>query len=620
MPVSARASENPNGPRTPVRFSKAQQGVVFAFLCCIFFTFAFVHPEIVYGRGARGFTPDNFYVQAIFRFHVALAGTFLASWLVQPTMRGALSRRSLAMTDRARRSLSVAALSLLCLLFAAFVVVFGRWQFGGFDYNILSEIGWRQILGQRPYVDFPTTTPPLFNLGLLMAFRLFGVSWDAVLALTALFTTGTLAWLYCLLRRLEMSQLAALGTACTVEIATMLSCCFWWYNDTTLVLAALFFTTAVLLARRVEDRFAQVSYVASFALLVLAKPNIAGVTIAGCVALLMILSRHRFRIVLLTFAGAAIALLILQLGHVSLPAMMLAYSGAAKERGPFSSFGFDEFSGGEKLLIQWWYVALCLPLLGCLRPLWAEIRGRRAPQAAFWLFFPLSALIAIYGLRGNGELRDVETAVLLCGLSLLAFCFRAESLGWRRYTTALLCGMCASNLYSAMARHRVYTIGPHLFFEWKDRDHLLLTGPLKHMRVSETFAEVNQEIQQALESNPGPYFFGPRVDYGYMAFGVPPPKHFPAWWHPGTAFARTDMHKFVARWEQDRFPTLIYFKGVGHQDPYPENADPKHPELEGEQSSDYTYYPASMLNDLRTRYIRDDRFPRITVYHRRPGM
>ena len=139
------------------------------------------------------------------------------------------------------------------------------------------------------------------------------------------------------------------------------------------------------------------------------------------------------------------------------------------------------------------------------------------------------------------------------------------------------------------------------------------------MRVSGTFAEVNQEIQQALKENPGPYFFGPRVDYGYMAFGIPSPLHFPAWWHPGTAFARADMHSIVRGWEQDRFATLIYFKGTGQQTPFPDTTDPAKAAIFGDQSTDYTYYPASLLNDLRTLYIRDDRYPRITVYHRRPG-
>jgi hypothetical protein len=562
----------------------------------VIFTFLFGHSTFLIRRAYGRFTNDVFYMRDIFRFLLALAASVATAWLLQPSLATALHRWRSRTSQATQRVWAGAALAVCCVLLAAFVIYFGRKQFGGFDYNIITEVGWRQILGQRPYLDFLTTSPPLFNLGILLAFRLFGVTWDGMLLFTAFFTIVTFLWLYALLRQLGMTAFAALGTASTLEVATMLSCCFWWYNNSTLLLAAIFFLSALLLTRPEPFRFAQVSYVVSLALLSLAKPNIAGVTIAGSVVLLLIATRRPLRVILLTLAGTVLSLLIFKAAHISIPAMLATYHGAAKERGAFSKFGYDEYTWGWKHVIQLWYLALCLPLLAVIKPLWLSLRQRDLRAAARWLFFPFTALIAIYGLRGNGELYDMETTALVASLGLLAFALPAEGPLLRRFTVALFCGMAASNLYTGIARDRVYTIGPHMFFEWQDADHTIASGPLKHMQVSSTFAEVETQIKDALANNPGPYFFGPRVDYSYMAENVPSPRHFPAWWHPGTAFDRALMPTIVANWDQQRFPTLIFLKG------------------------DYTFYPPSLLNDLKTEYIRDDRYPRLTVYRRRPGL
>lgn len=569
---------------------------VLAGLVIVLFTLIFQHSTFFIRRAYRRFTDDVFYMRDIFRFVLTLFAAVVSAWLLQPALGVALARWRSRAPSTTQRVWAGTALALCSIFFAAFVIYFGRRQFGGFDYNIITEVGWRQILGQRPYLDFLTTSPPLFNLGIFLAFRLFGVTWDGMLLFTAFFAVLTFLWLYKLLRQLGMTAFAAIGTASTIEVATMLSCCFWWYNNSTLLLAAIFFLSALLLTRPAPFRFAQASYVLSLALLSLAKPNIAGVTIAGSLVLLLIASKRPLRVILLTIGGTVLSLLAFKAAHISIPAMLATYHGAAKERGAFSSFGYDEYTQGWKRIIQLWYFALCLPLLAVVKPVRLALEQRDFRTAARWFFFPLAALVAIYGLRGNGELYDMEATALVASLGLLAFALPAEGPLLRRFTVALFCGMIASNLYTGIARDRVYTVGPHMFFEWQDANHTLTAGPLKHMQVSETFAEVQDQIQQALANNPGPYFFGPRVDYSYMAQGLPSPRHFPAWWHPGTAFDRALMPTIVANWEQQHYPTLIFLKG------------------------DYTFYPPSLLNDLKTEYIRDDRYPRLTIYRRRPGV
>ena len=540
-------------------------------------------------------TDDVRYMQALFKLYLVLLISLLVSWLLTPLVQSWLDRWRSHLSPRNIRRLTIAAVAGACIFVSAFIVIFGRWQFGGFDYNILLEIGWRQILGQRPYLDFLTTSPPLFNLGMDLAFRIFGVSWDAMLYFTALFATGTLIWIFLLFRRLGMRPFAALGISFAIESAAMLTCCFWWYNNTTLILAAVFFFSCLLMARAPGLRFAQASFVLSLALLPLTKPNIAGVTIIPCLALLFVVSKRRVQLLLFTLGGAALCLLIFFAAHISIPAMLASYMGVAKERGGFSKFGFREMSAGEQIMTKRWVGFLCLPLLSVFPALYRDLREKRLRHAIFWLFFLIAPIVAVYGIYGNGEYRDVELTLVLGAIGLLAFGLGVQGPQTRRFTVALVCALIASDLFLGAYRLRVYTIGPSQFFEWNNNRHVIDSGVLQHMRLSASMIAVQQQVERARNSNPGPFFFGPRIDYNYAVLGLPSPRHFPAWWHPGTAFDRSRLPQILSDWQADRFPTLIFLRG------------------------DYTYYPTAFTDMICRDYTRDDTYPLLTIYHRRPG-
>ena len=116
--------------------------------------------------------PGVFYKQAYLRLDTILAGVFAGAFLLAPV--AAASVRWLR--PRWRNAYTYGALAGVCAFMWCFVVHYGRWQLDGFDFGIAIDLGWRQILGQRPYIDFPTTTPPGFHLGIKYAFELFGVN------------------------------------------------------------------------------------------------------------------------------------------------------------------------------------------------------------------------------------------------------------------------------------------------------------------------------------------------------------------------------------------------------------------------------------------------------------
>ncbi|MBE7159028.1 MAG: hypothetical protein INR62_11455, partial [Rhodospirillales bacterium] len=107
--------------------------------------------------------------------------------------------------------------------------------------------------------------------------------------------------------------------------------------------------------------------------------------------------------------------------------------------------------------------------------------------------------------------------------------------------------------------------------------------------------DVNREIAAALNGSSGPVFLGPRLEFGYLAFHLPSPVHYPVYWQPGTSFDRGELPALLRSWQQQRFSTVLLYK------------------------DDHTYLPMSMLDALSTSFLLDDRFPHISVYRRRPG-
>lgn len=548
-------------------------------------------PSVV-RRPLRHVTEDPFYLQAIVRFYVALGGMCVVAYLLVPGWTEWVR----SFRDRWRPHYSVAMLSAVCCFLAAFIVFMGRRQFGGYDFSLMVDLGWRQFLGEQPYVDFVTSSPPGFNLGVAVADRLFGPVWESNLYLCAVFACITFLWMYWQFRALSLGRVAALGMAFAIECSAMLTLCFWWYNNTALMLAAIFLLACLVYARHPRSLPAQFSYFCSLLLLALMKPNIAGVTIVGGVVLLLVLAESRLGVLAWTAAAGLGAIAVLALCHVSLPALAASYASVAHERGGlgakigFRGLGF--FLKTEALL---WIGLLSLPMMGLASEMARSVRERRWKGIAFPLLLVLGLVIALYGLLTNGEFVEVECTALLAAGAVIVFGLRLGGSRLHRVYVAVVCGAIAATLTVGAGRTRVYTIGAHMFFEWQDHDHVVEQGFLRNMHVSKTLMDVEQQVQAAAKDNPGSLFLGPRIEFNYAVLGVRSPDHLPLWWQPGTAFARSDEERMVRVWDEHRFATLIFLK------------------------DDFTFFSKDFLDDIARSYIRDDRYSLLTVYRRRAG-
>jgi hypothetical protein len=538
------------------------------------------------------FSDDLFYLRAVVKLSVLIVGSLLSTFVLVPSLAACLE----SLSRHWKSFYTYLSLAAACLFQWAFVVYAGRRQFGAFDYNILMQIGWREVLGQRPYVDFLTTTPPVFNLGILYAYRIFSVSWDANLYLTAFFTCATFLWIYWLFRRLSLNRVAALFIASAIECAAMLTLSFWWYNNTTTILAAILFLSTLVYASDPVAPSAQASYVVSLALTALTKPNIAGVTILGCLAMLLVVCDRRGRTMLLTLSAGVFATVFLLLNHVSIPAMLRSYRGVAGERG-FGVFGFGHMNDFEQYTSLCWLVLLCLPLCALLRRTRFQLQHGDWKAAASTLFFLLAPAVAIYGVATNGEFYQVECTLLLAAGAVIAFGKKLNPPIVVRIYIAFLVAFTIGSLYSGVARLRVYEVGKHMFFEWQDNRNRIASGALTNMQVSGTMIDVERQVEAVMKDNPGPYYFGPRLDFNYAVYRLPMAEHLPAWWHPGTAFPVTAIPDLIATWRDQRFQTLIFLKG--------------------DSRDTYTYYPRPLLDEMHRDYVIDEHYPSLTIYRRR---
>ena len=521
-------------------------------------------------------------------------GFFASALLVAPSL---FAMRPLRIPHR---QWTLVAVTVSCIFFAWFIFHFGNSQFGGWDFSILIDTGWRQMIGQHPYSDFITPNPPGFNLGIYYAFRLFGVTWNAQLFAIIIFCVSTFIWMYLLFRQMAASALAALFLASAVESVTVLPVCFWWYNDVTSVLAAVFLLSALVCAQQdigaENSDFSHAvwfSYSVSLALLSLMKPNIACPLIAAVAVLLFFAVRTKRHMLVYTSAGVVLWFTILVINHVSLWDMLISYRSVAIERGGLSHFGLTSYNNTQKFRLLLWTLLLASPLTRLLPRILTAFHQSRWRDLASLLLFTTALPITLYGMLTNGELKDSETSVLIVSCGVLCFALHHTGLWARSLFFAMLVSMIAGTVYFGVSRQRVFGIGNGQFFEYTNADRPIRDNLFHSLSATTYLGEVQQEVRQAKATFPGNIFLGPRLEFNYADLRIASPSGWPVYYQPGTSFARRDVPSLTAVWNSHHFQTLIFL------------------------GDDRTFYPDDLLKEIDNNYERQPGFDEIQVFTRK---
>ena len=481
-------------------------------------------------------------------------------------------------------------------LTAAAIFKLGMIQFGGFDHSALIDMGWRIHLGQKPFRDFPCTMPPLFYLGAGWAFDVFGVSWRSLVVLTSVFSLATFLWSYFLLERILGDRFGAWLFSLMIQACTTVVVSYWWYNPVTTVVAVLCILSFWRLFEAPKDLWIRVSCVGSLTLLSLAKPNIAGLLIAGILTI-GLFSGIRWVVIVIMALSAVIALVTLAAASINPVDLAAGYLGIAA-RGATLNQLFQDIGPMEKILFSGVITALLIPWMIHPRHIFSRWNDQRQ-----WLAL-LGLIAGLYGFITNGEAKTVDLPlVILC--SLLGLCIllpKGKSqpqiaifpgFRWKGYFSGLACVLIGIACAQAVTRHRVETIGPELFFEHRLSDRSPSPEFFKRLHTGNIFPEVCSEVDAVLsQSGRSSVYFGPRMQWAYAAFGVTPPLNQPSWWHPGVSFPKSMEGYYIKAWASGKYETVVFFK------------------------NDLTYLSPDFIEILCKDYTVDQSYPMLTVFHK----
>ncbi|PWU19184.1 MAG: hypothetical protein C5B50_07205 [Verrucomicrobia bacterium] len=525
----------------------------------------------------------------------------------------------------------------------------GMRQFGGYDHSGIIEAGWRLVQGQRPYKDFPCTLPPAFILGAGYAFKLFGVSWRALILFTVLFSVGTFFWLVWLGVRLFADRALALVLALTVQSLSTLLLSYWWYNPITSVSAAVFLLTAALLWHHPSDWRSRVSYLAALALLATMKPNMAGGCIIAVTIVFLCSKQHRWRALFLSGCAFALFMVFLWINHLTLLNVLKGYLSVRQYGASATEVTelIERMSAGERWLSG-------LATVGALLPAVFAIWKRRGRFLTGGQWIGLGGIVAtIHPFLVNGEFKVVDLVPALIGSILVASelyesqthtqparesgaertrlgrsnvrigkkrtvagvsgsstadpehprtvlradtAVRAPVFGgpMRRLVFGLLLVLGFTGTGLAIARDRVKSIGYREFFEYA-MPGAVPDGFFKGLHAGPSFRETLEQVQRVLKATPqASVFFGPRMEWGYAAFKLPSPLGHPIMWAPGSFFATSETGAHFVSFLQRRFDLLVFVRswdGMG-------------------------YYPPPIYEELRLNYICDESYSQLMVGRR----
>lgn len=88
----------------------------------------------------------------------------------------------------------------LAALVFGMTLLFGHRLFDSLDGGFVTDLAWRIHLGQRPYLDFPCTSPPFFNEFCRLAWGLGTTTWSALVVAWSVWGLILLGLLYFLLK------------------------------------------------------------------------------------------------------------------------------------------------------------------------------------------------------------------------------------------------------------------------------------------------------------------------------------------------------------------------------------------------------------------------------------
>lgn len=478
---------------------------------------------------------------------------------------------------------------------------YGLHHFGAYDCSPLVDIGWRLLLGQKPFTDFPFTLPPGFALGVKYAYSLFGLRWSSLVLWNIGFCFAFAAGAVGLLWRNQVRAIELLVCVATALILPVWFTGHWWHSSMTSIVGGFSVVAATCFFRNSKDGFNQLALFLSLTLLLLTKPNV-GFPLYGLILLVgFFFSNAKKEMVGMSVLSVIAAWGWLTLEGISVPQLLQAYSAIAKGRMGGSKLIPPEMVEWERMLT---IATLILTLLPIVPVFFYPSRDLFQKKRAEILLLSSGMLVAYFGLKTNWDIKQNDLPLLLTSISLGSYLIRegVQARAAQMMIPILLAVVCSFVTSTGMAlgssRWRSRLVGEGTFYERTTVAEKISAGYFQGLSSGSRFQKVLDQVKEVVDRVPNrkTIFFGPRMEFLYATFQVPSPKGLPLWWHPGSSYALKEEATLVQNFKKTPFEAAIFLK------------------------SDFTRVPYSILEFLCNKYERDDRNSDITVFRRKTSV
>jgi len=439
--------------------------------------------------------------------------------------------------------------------------------FDEYDMSPMIDSGWRVFSGQVPGRDFLVTFPPSVYLLTALFFWIFGVTWHAMslgacLVYVALFLLGLRV---SALVRNTQGTFVAVWTAyayCAALTIPFIIMNVIWHSELAMnfsiyaIYATFVIAGHATLSARIK-REALVHLTLAIALLLLSKANTAYPAIVLCLVVVDRSGVRRRTLAAMTLSSVALASLALASVKVTLPTMMLAYTGLAGRIVPKAYFSgiFYNLNARSGLADLLTYAVLAPALVLICKRTW---QGRqKVLKNTVALLAVGSILISLLAMGTNLTFKLSDSPLAIVGITFLALRRDLPYIELRQRAVFAIGTLLFTAIYLGRTK-LAFQMAGGWFKEGcyqKSFDDPFF-GQIKSCQV---MPEALQEADQVLAAYPNAHvFFGPSLEFLYAARKLPSPLHLPNWWDPGTSYPLKKADLISKSWKSEHFDLLIF--------------------------------------------------------------
>ena len=457
-------------------------------------------------------------------------------------------------------------------------------QFGGYDLSPIIDLSWRLSNHEVPGRDFINTMPLLFVL--LIKLVSFGhLSWINLTSanIAAVFLT------YILLYEISKSKNCNQAWYATIAIVISIPLIYTnhiWHSSLSQYSAIIYFYAvyiAISFDFTSKKLFAYI-FTGAF-LVVLSKQNIS-IPLLVSVPIFLILFResNRYFVFMATVAGCIsgvfFATYFLNVSAQGFIYSYLAILGRAKPD-PAMWPAIINVTSHKPLLIL-------SSLLGLLAIFSVTKNFKRGVKRnIFLLFFTALSFIPI-ATDWDTKFNNAPLFLFIC---VTAIYYESTPLKQKLFSTAalfLMIGIFYISFLGGFKRERMMHVGP--FYQTPAEFHIE-SGYFSGLQTGNNFKNLLLEIN-SVKNNAQfkKYFFGPRIEFGYMVIKVRSPLGMPLWFHPGTSYALNDELRVIEAFKKSEFDVLVFARG------------------------DRTRMPAGIIDHIQNNFYLEKAYEFIDVY------